>query len=388
MLASASRLPEIVEGLLGHVGVGVGLAAGEGDIASLESVSLANHQPVPKHLTTKSSHPRPACALSLSSAWPARQASAVAERFGCVVAGDPVDVIFWTFAIRDTGGPPGPATGQLTPIPDGVVAMPRTGGSCYDQRKLALGPVTLSDHAAPLRMSQAEQKRSGLSMAAKTTVALALVVLAVIWGFTPISRFANPEAVAAAMAVVSASPWQFAFVLGCYLGAGLVVFPMLLLVITCAAVFGPVLGFVYSSTGLLASAALNYAIGKWLGRELLLKVLGSRRFDSVLSALIRRGLITTAVVRAIPMSPFAVVSVVAGASAIRFPDYLMGTALGIMVPVILLTLATEQTSQLLTEPSAIKFAMLVGVIVLWIAVAFGAQAVLERIAKGQGRNAR
>ena len=220
------------------------------------------------------------------------------------------------------------------------------------------------------------------------TVALALMLLALIWAFSPISRVANPEAVAAAMAVISASPWRFAIVLGCFLAAGLVVFPMLLLIIACAAVFGPGLGFVYSSAGLLASAALNYAIGTWLGRELLLKMLGGRRFDSMRSALIRRGLITTAVVRAIPMSPFALVSVVAGASDIGFLDYLIGTAIGIMVPVILLTVATEQTSRLLTEPSAIQLALLVGVIALWIAVAFGAQAVLERIAKGQGRDAR
>jgi phospholipase D1/2 len=220
-----------------------------------------------------------------------------------------------------------------------------------------------------------------------STVALAVVLLALIWGFTPISRFANPDAVAAAMTLVSASPWRFAIVLGCFLGAGLVVFPMLLLIIACAAVFGPWLGFVYSSAGLLASAALNYAIGAWLGREVLLSKLG-RRFDSTRSAFMQRGLITTAVVRAIPGSPFALVSVAAGASDIRFLDYLIGTAIGIMVPVVLLTVATEQTSRLLTEPSTLQFAVLTGVIALWIAVAFGAQVVLERIAKGQRRDAR
>ena len=132
-------------------------------------------------------------------------------------------------------------------------------------------------------MSRTESRTFGLGMAVRTTtkigtVALALMLLALIWGFTPISRLANPEAVAAAMAVISASPWRLAIVLGCFLGAGLVVFPMLLLIIACAAVFGPGLGFVYSSVGLLASAALNYAIGTWLGREVLLNTLG-RRFD-------------------------------------------------------------------------------------------------------------
>jgi phospholipase D1/2 len=219
------------------------------------------------------------------------------------------------------------------------------------------------------------------------TVALVLVVLALIWGFTPISRLANPEAVAAAMSVISASPWRFAIVLGCFLGAGLVVFPMLLLIIACAAVFGPVSGLVYSSAGLLASAALNYAIGTWLGRDLLVAALG-RRFDASRSALMRRGLLATAVVRAIPMSPFALVSVVAGASDIRFFDYLMGTAIGIMVPVVLVTVATEQASRLLTEPSVGQLVMLGGVIALWIAVAFGAQAILDRIGRDQGGDAR
>ena len=219
------------------------------------------------------------------------------------------------------------------------------------------------------------------------TVALAILLLALVWGFTPIARLANPEAVAGAMAVISASPWRFAIVLGCFLGAGLVVFPMVLLIIACAAVFGPALGLVYSSTGLLASAALNYAIGMWLGRGVLLNWLGPR-FDAMRSALMRRGLITTAVVRTIPGSPFALVSVAAGASDIRFLDYLIGTAIGITVPVGLLTVATEQTSRLLTEPSAIHLALLVTVLALWIAVAFGAQVVLERIAKGRRRGAR
>jgi phospholipase D1/2 len=105
------------------------------------------------------------------------------------------------------------------------------------------------------------------------------------------------------MAAISARPWQFGIVLVCFLGAGLVVFPVLLLIIACAAVFGPVLGSIYSTAGLLASAALNYAIGMWLGREVLLNSLGPR-FDFARSALMRRGLIATAVVRVIPGSPF------------------------------------------------------------------------------------
>jgi phospholipase D1/2 len=174
-------------------------------------------------------------------------------------------------------------------------------------------------------------------------------------------------------------------VLGCYLGAGLVVFPVLLLMIACAAVFGPWLGIAYSCAGLLASASLNYGIGAWLGREMVRTMLG-RRFGSARAALTRRGLITVAVVRVIPGSPFALVSVAAGTSDIRFWDYFIGTAIGIMVPVVIMSVATERASRMLREPSLTHFAVLAGVIALWIGVAFGAQAILERIAKGQTRD--
>jgi phospholipase D1/2 len=215
-------------------------------------------------------------------------------------------------------------------------------------------------------------------------VVLALVLLALVWGLTPISRFANPEAVTAAMGAVAASPWRLAIVLACYLVAGIVIFPVLLLMFACASVFGPVAGFAFSTAGLLASAALNYAIGAWLGRGVLQERLGPR-FEAARQALMQRGLTTTAVVRAIPGSPFALVSVAAGASDIRFVDYLVGTAIGIMVPVSVMTVASDQTFRLLTEPDVKHVAVLVGVVVLWIAVAFGAQAVLERITKGHGR---
>ena len=222
------------------------------------------------------------------------------------------------------------------------------------------------------------------TIARVAAAALGLVLLALVWGFTPLSGLANPEAVAAAMTAISASPWRFAIVLGCFLGAGIVIFPMLLLMVACAVVFGPLPGFVYSSTGLLASAALNYGIGAWLGREAVLSLLGTR-FSATRTALMRRGLITVAVVRAVPMSPFALFSLAAGASDIRFVDYLVGTAIGIMVPVAVMSVATEQALQLLREPSLAHVAVLAGVIALWIAVAFVAQAVLERIARGRVR---
>ena len=109
------------------------------------------------------------------------------------------------------------------------------------------------------------------------------------------------------------------------------------------------------------------------------------RFEAARLALMQRGLTTTAVVRAIPGSPFALVSVAAGASDIRFLDYLIGTAIGIMVPVSVMTVASDQAFRLLAEPNFMHFAVLAGVLALWFAIAFGAQALVQRIAKNRSR---
>src|SRR5262245_31332790 len=105
----------------------------------------------------------------------------------------------------------------------------------------ALAAVTLCAHTAPARLSRAGSRTPRTpAMAARTAtrlaaVALALVLLVLVWGFTPISGLTNPEAVTSAMGAVAASPWRFAIVLGCYLVAGIIVFPVLLLMFACAA---------------------------------------------------------------------------------------------------------------------------------------------------------
>jgi phospholipase D1/2 len=98
----------------------------------------------------------------------------------------------------------------------------------------------------------------------------AVLVLALILSrqYTPLSALADPDVVRRALASLGSSPWMPLLVLGVYLLAGLLAFPVTLLIAATTAAFGPVLGFINAAVGAFASALLTYAIGAWLGRDM------------------------------------------------------------------------------------------------------------------------
>jgi uncharacterized membrane protein YdjX (TVP38/TMEM64 family) len=80
----------------------------------------------------------------------------------------------------------------------------------------------------------------------------------------------------------------------------------------------------------------------------------------------------------VPVAPFTVVNLVAGASDIRFRDFLVGTIIGLLPGLIALTLLGYQISELLTEPSVLQLAILAGAVAIWIAVSVGIQVLVNR----------
>jgi SNARE associated Golgi protein len=66
------------------------------------------------------------------------------------------------------------------------------------------------------------------------------------------------------------------------------------------------------------------------------------RLSRIRNSLARRGVLAVATVRMVPLAPFTLVNVVAGASQIRLTDYLAGTALGMAPGLIALSALGHQ----------------------------------------------
>jgi uncharacterized membrane protein YdjX (TVP38/TMEM64 family) len=169
-------------------------------------------------------------------------------------------------------------------------------------------------------------------------------------------------------------------VLVAYVGAGLVAFPLLVLIAVTALVFGPWLGPVYTIIGATASAALTFGIGRRLGRETVRKLAG-KRVNDLSRRLAKRGLIAIAFVRMLPIAPFSIVNVVAGASHIRWSDFLLGTVIGLLPGIVTMTFFVDRAIAALRDPGPDTIGLLALALALIIALAF----VLRRMLRGRGR---
>lgn len=118
------------------------------------------------------------------------------------------------------------------------------------------------------------------------------------------------------------------FVVG-YGGATLAPVPKNVLSVAAGAVFGLVAGTALVLAGACLGAVTAFGLARVLGRESVQRLAGDRldRVDDLLS---RRGLVAVLLLRLVPVVPFTVVNYGAGLTGIRFPPYLLGTAVGIL----------------------------------------------------------
>jgi uncharacterized membrane protein YdjX (TVP38/TMEM64 family) len=153
---------------------------------------------------------------------------------------------------------------------------------------------------------------------------------------------------------------------------GLIAFPVLILIAATAATFGPVAGLAYAVAGSLASASVTYAVGLALGRDTLRSVIGPR-LKRVQRRIVSGGVLAIAAIRLVPIAPFTVVNLVAGASDIRFGAFMAGTVIGMAPGLIVMSALGHQIARILSEPRPLDFAILAGVMLLWLALAGGVQ---------------
>ena len=120
-----------------------------------------------------------------------------------------------------------------------------------------------------------------------------------------------------------------------------------------------------------------FFLGSLLGREALYRMLGER-WRHGLEGVRKRGLLAVVTFRLLPIAPFTLVNLAAGASGIRFVDFLVGTLIGMLPGLVLMSVMGDRIVRILAEPSASDIAILVLCVAGLIGLAIAAQAVLSR----------
>jgi phospholipase D1/2 len=160
-------------------------------------------------------------------------------------------------------------------------------------------------------------------------IALAVVALMALWQFTPLRGVATAEAAIAWAKAFGAQPWAPWAVMAAYTPACLVMFPRPLITLAAVIAFGPWLGFLYSLTGICVSAAVTWKIGRHMRRDAVRRLSGPK-LERMIDVLKKHGLLAMTLLRLVPLAPFAVESIVAGAIRMKLWHVVVGTAIGLL----------------------------------------------------------
>lgn len=237
-------------------------------------------------------------------------------------------------------------------------------------------PERIADAFASDRVARTTLRRGMVQFAA---VILALLALAALWRWGPLSGVAAPEQLQAWGEAVRRDWLATAAVLAAYVIGGLAMLPVTALIAATGLLYGPLAGLIVAFSGSLLSAATGYGLG-WLAGRRHLERLAGGRLDRISRQLARRGILSMTVVRLLPIAPFTLVNLAAGASHIRLRDFLAGTVLGMAPGIVAIALFSGQLARVLVAPDALGVGVLAGlVLVIGAAAAWAWRRFLRRV---------
>lgn len=177
----------------------------------------------------------------------------------------------------------------------------------------------------------------------------ALTALAVMWQWTPLGSWIGFQSLSNILSdfkEVAALP---AWIMAGFVLAGFVRIPISIVVVPAIFYCGLVPGFIYSLIGALLSAVIVYQIGKRLNRHVVRKLTGTR-LNSISQKLAQHGIISIVAIRIVPVAPFTLINLVAGASRTHFRDFMVGTILGMIPGMLTVSLITDRAIAAIENP--------------------------------------
>jgi uncharacterized membrane protein YdjX (TVP38/TMEM64 family) len=231
--------------------------------------------------------------------------------------------------------------------------------------EVPIEPETLIKRILP----QDTQKSARYSVMQFLGLITLILALAAMWHWSPLQNWIDVQALARAIESFADLPGAALLAITSFIIAGFVAFPFTLLLVATIVVFGPVWGSLYAFTGGTVSALLTYQLGNILGRNTVRKLAGSR-INRISRHLARHGVITVIAVRVIPVAPFTVINIVAGASHINFRDYMVGTVLGMAPGIVAITLIMDRIQAVMQQPDLRNVIWLLVFILLFLIMAF------------------
>ncbi len=251
--------------------------------------------------------------------------------------------------------------------------------------------VSITDPERPVSLDaligefQADTPRTAKRKLPLRTIALgfaAIVGLTLAWKYTPLSDWVSVDNATEWASQFSGTWWAPLLLVFLYTPASIIMFPRPVLTLTSIFVFGPLPGFAYAMTGILVAASTHYYAGRLFGRDTVRRFAGGR-LNRITDVLRKYGVIAMTAVRLVPMAPFFVPGLVAGAIRLKLWQLLLGTFLGMLPGSIVTVVFADQMRAALEDGGEINYWAVAGVILMFAVVMLGVRRWFKRIDAGQ-----
>lgn len=189
-----------------------------------------------------------------------------------------------------------------------------------------------------------------------------LVTVAILLRYTGIARYLDPEGLRAWISGLG--PWgPIAYIL-IYSIVPALLFPGTPLTIAGGIIFGPVAGSVYTAIGATIGASVAFLISRYMGRELVAKLLKNRRLDTLDKEVEKQGWKIVAFTRLIPIFPFNLLNYAFGLTSIKFSHYVCASFIFMLPAIIAFVVFSSSLLDLLKGKISTEF--LIGLILVVI----------------------
>ena len=157
---------------------------------------------------------------------------------------------------------------------------------------------------------------------------------------------------------------------------GLAMVPVLVMIAATGLAFGPWLGPPYAMVACLTSASAGFGIGRWIGPARVRSV-GGERAVKITRALERNGTLAVFFLRKVP-APFMLANILAGASGVRYRDFVLGTLLGMGAFVVALAGFGYQFREVIRNPTPTTVLAAIGFLAVPFTLAWTLNRILRR----------
>jgi phospholipase D1/2 len=216
------------------------------------------------------------------------------------------------------------------------------------------------------------KKKNTTGSKRRRRILLAVAVLALLlgmtaaWKWSPLADQIDIRKITAWAVSLREDPARHVIIPAAYLIGSLLSFPVTLLILATAIVFGPVVGAAYSFTGCLLGAAATYAVGYFMGKDFVQRLAG-RKWQRVEEKIAQNGIMAIATIRLLPVAPFTIVNIASGAFKVPLLHYLLGSMLGLAPGILVINFFAHQFARAVRNPGVGSYALMGACVVITVA---------------------